>query len=78
MGVPGPGTIGQMVPGTRDPWPNGPRDQGPMVKFSLGPGTNVTWSQGPGTTNLSIFYLLIFRRIIKEFAGYNMSDDKKE
>ena len=49
-------------PGTRDHWPNGPRDQGPLhlgpgplAKFSLGPGTKAVWSrdwdQGPHDKN---------------------------
>ena len=52
-------------PGTRDLWPNGPRDQGPLhlgpgplAGFSLGPGTKGLLSQGPGTTLKICLYLI--------------------
>ena len=70
MGFPGPGTFGQMVPGTRDhytwdqdQWLNFDWDQGPKQKRSKGPGTKA--EKVPGTRdhleNMLIFDILIFQ-----------------
>ena len=67
MGFPGPGTIGQMVPGTRDIRPYGPRDQGPLAKFRLEPGTKAVRSLGTRdhSENFDVFHMPIFRRYLK-------------
>ena len=41
MGFPGPGTFGQMVPGTRDHRLKFDWDQGPKLKGPQGPGTTL-------------------------------------
>ena len=71
MGIPEPGIFGQMVLGTRDISPYGPKDQGPSAKIRLGPGTKA--ERSPGTRdhseNLYIFHMPIFRGIIEESKG---------